>query len=263
MNLFKAVREVMAQSLVSSSILYLKHSATFLKYHVLPPISRIGRWLGSHVPDIATVFLALSTALLAYWTHHDAIDQAGIANRQLSQMRAEQRPQVYARFAPADSFSYDDANGALISLSTEYQNTGHGLAQNVAGVISVFLLGQQEYRTVLDMTCNAARTGGQSLGFPLFPGTSVSVQLSSNISPEEFNKKVGVNRSYLWPIVVTCIAYRIPEDPEFHFTVFTYELSMLHPHAGRNCCMIDREDKSIPGSDLKLRLAPMYASFAN
>jgi hypothetical protein len=173
-------------------------------------------------------------------------------------MRAEQRPQVYAGFTPVDSFSYD-ANGATISLATIYQNTGHALALNVAGVISIFLLGQQDYKTVLGSTCNSAKKQGEFMGFPLFPGTRVEGKQSSNISQDELNKRVGVNATFLSPIIVTCVAYRIPDDPEFHFTVFTYKLTMLHPSAG---LAISREE-TIPAKDLQITLFPLFPGFAN
>jgi hypothetical protein len=199
-------------------------------------------WFGQREPvarftlygGLFTLCLVLVGALQFLAIH----GQQAVMQRQLDEMRDEQRAWVYTEVA-LSGLSFDD-DGLHVTLSFTMHNTGRLPATSViidwrprADIETASGYGAQ--REVCDQ--RRAATTGHSVGRSLFPGEmGAQESITTTIDMDELKRSSGYKfwlfgqashphldlSPMIAPYVVGCIDYQTPGDKQHHQTGFSF-----------------------------------------
>jgi len=210
-----------------------------------------------HKLEVIGVRAAIIAACLAGWS-------AWIFQHQLEEMRADQRPWVSAVASVDEPFVYQyESNGTNVSLRYTLHNSGHSPANNIWFELATLPeFPEGDIIVLARMTCEGSVPPSNSrvaLGFTLFPGDTISIEETGNISKNDIDRLNTMYRTLpgpmkIWtPMVIACVIYRSPpEGGKLHHTPLIINLQMKRSavKAGRGCCAIFIDDSPIPASDL-------------
>jgi hypothetical protein len=166
--------------------------------------------------------------------------QANIANNQLEETRAEQRPWVYADITPAKQIFWNQSGGLTFVIRFTLHNTGHLPASYVWPDIEGFLSGEEgkvssqllrsHQKKVCERQLERPAAADQP-GTTVFPGQTVDDGVSFGISKAKIDEvrnlavnTVGTDELFMVPWGVGCIRYRSP-DGGSHQTGFAFFVS--------------------------------------
>jgi hypothetical protein len=168
--------------------------------------------------------------------------QANIATDQLSEMRAEQRPWVYADITPGEQIFWDQSGGLTFSVRFTWHNTGHLPASYVWPDMEGFLsgeegkVGSQLFRPRQKKVCERKLeqpTAADQLGTTVFPGQTVDARVSFGISKAKIDavrnlaiKTAGTDEFFMAPWGIGCIRYHSP-DGGSHQTGFAFAVDRI------------------------------------
>jgi hypothetical protein len=198
---------------------------------------RIGFWTAIGV-GVYTVFTAVIVvfSVVQYGDTHRFnkkqrqffADQVGIMRGQLDEMRAEQRPWLFAPSIVLTEQVIRDVNGIQIPLGFVLTNSGHLPASNVHVNLlarGTHLYHLTQYAAAERENCNQPL---EFIGFSVFPNftTQLPVSWTTSISNEEIStaaKDFAPELKRLWPMILACVVYRDPSGIDHH-TPYILEL---------------------------------------
>jgi hypothetical protein len=196
---------------------------------------RIGFWTAVGV-GVYTVFTAVIVvfSVVQYGETHRFnkkqrqffADQVTIMRGQLDEMRAGQRPWLFAPDIRLVEPVIRDVNGIRVSLGFVFTNSGHLPASNVHVNLSArgtHLYRLTQYADVERDNCNKPL---EFIGISVFPNftTQSPVGWTTYISNDEI---AAATRDFpaerLWPMILACVVYRDPSGMDHH-TPYILEL---------------------------------------
>jgi hypothetical protein len=230
--------------------------------------------------------LATQTKRQADETHNQVVavqGQADILKRQLtamerladasqgqvSEMRAEQRPQVAIEGTGAiQPLNFHADGSAMLGMEFQLKNLGH----TIAGVVTVYgaLYARsdnnvEEVRRKACATHDKSPTGSQWQGFNIMQGEEISVKHFFKMSASDVTKwktpgHFGVSGLSAIPMVVGCVDYMF--DDRHHQTPFVYEMD--RSGAGpQGFVSINPKDGDVPANQLMFLIPPWFVSRPN
>jgi hypothetical protein len=183
--------------------------------------------------------------------------QLGAMQDQLDEMRAEQRPWVYAEAASPDGpFYRNQSGGFTLDVGFTLHNTGHLPALYVSPDIDGYLpFGKESPRDWQRRHCapklEQPKAMGDQIGVTVFPGQTVHSGRGAGFKPEEIDalkrkwrKNAHKEMDHFIAWVVGCIRYRAP-DGSFHQTGVAYQV-------GRGGDVLPPDPTGVPTSEITL-----------
>jgi hypothetical protein len=167
--------------------------------------------------------------------------QLSVMQGQLDEMKAEQRPWVYADIGIGGKAYKTQSNGIGFPIGFMFHNTGHMPAFYVSADIEGYLSGGDNQSAVTSVRDRQKRrcdpplqqsAASDQIGVTVFPGQAVPFGASIAISETEIDnvKKLsaGLPITPLSPWGVGCIRYRTP-DGIGHQTGVAFTIGMIKP----------------------------------
>lgn len=213
-------------------------------------IRRFKQWLIqsiSHPANFPHYLTAVFTLLLAIFAIFAWIEsrkgtaalqaQSNAQQEQLSIMRAEQRPWLYATtIAIASPLTYT-ANGATIHLDFVITNVGHSPATHMTIFIASVtrIVGQFDVSGEQDKVCSGH--SGMPFGQTLFPGQTVTQRIGTGLSENELETARKTEPKLLPIFVLGCISYELigagdQLRTDFALQILQSDLRVIDPTKG-------------------------------
>lgn len=209
-------------------------------------IRRLNKY-GDAVTAAATFAIAVLTGVLAWYANEQGTiseNQRAVMQGQLDEMKAEQRPWVYADFKPGGAFYKTQSNGIGIPVAFFFHNTGHLPALYVSPDIEAYLSGEDDKIGSTTVRERQKRRCEQSLqqpnapdqiGVTVFPGQNVPFSTAAGIGAAKivalqqlWRDKLKKEMDILAPWITGCIRYRSP-DGVSHQTGIAFTVEMTRP----------------------------------
>ena len=213
------------------------------------------------IAGVAGLWLAAAVGITAIWYGtHDAseqrrvmTEQLGTMRGQLDEMRAEQRPWLFApEIALTERVRRDD-NGILVSLGFKFTNSGHLPASNVYVHLSALATHNTGYAAAERENCDQRM---DYIGTSVFPNfTTQQSNWATYISNEQISaaeKDYPPTLKRLWPMVLACIVYRDPLGIDHHTP---YILEFIAIKNGVINLVIPSEAEELSRSEIRVQQA--------
>lgn len=165
----------------------------------------------------ATVAIAAFTAA----TIGVGIAQWHILSGTLNEMKAEQRPWIYADLSPGGKIFRNQSGGLTFPIGFTFHNDGHLPAFYVFPDIEAYLSGEDgkvgstTARERQRIRCDRPLSKQSTIGITVFPSQKTGFGASVGITAEEiesagkaYRAATGRNAEFIFPWVTGCIRYR-------------------------------------------------------
>lgn len=176
-----------------------------------------------------TVIVLFATAVFAALAAIAAGASAWIFEGQLEEMRAEQRPWIYAETPIFLKAITRNIPGVWeMRIEFKLQNTGHLPAMNVTPIVQSPVvtfnkgdaIAEYQHESCIDRNDGAWKVTGDTI----FPGQIIKHAITIGIWPKDMaNAYAAINHYDPW--IIGCFAYLTPSSKLPHFTRFAYVVS--------------------------------------